>query len=130
LSEQGGELRGELEYSTDLFDHTSMARLAGHFVRLLAAAADDPSRRVAEIELLSPAERQQVAVELNDTAADLSAVFGGAGGADAGRDGGRRRGRIAHLPRARRPRQPPGPPPAPAGGAGRRAGRDLRRALA
>src|SRR6185369_7111855 len=77
LSEQGGELRGELEYSTDLFDHTSMARLAGHFVRLLAAAADDPSRRVAEIELLSPAERQQVAVELNDTAADLSAVFGG-----------------------------------------------------
>src|SRR6185369_7917726 len=29
------------------------------------------------IELLSPAERQQVAVELNDTAADLSAELGG-----------------------------------------------------
>ena len=53
-----------------------MARLAGHLVHLLAAVADDPSRRVAAIELLSPAERQQVAVELNDTAADLSAVFG------------------------------------------------------
>src|SRR5436305_1995307 len=82
LSEQGGELGGGLEYSTDLFDRTSMERLAGHFLRLLAAAADDPSRRVAEIELLSPAERQQVAVELNDTAADLSAVFGGSGGAE------------------------------------------------
>ncbi len=108
LSDQGGELGGGLEYSTDLFDRTSMARLAGHLVRLLAAAADDPSRRVAEIELLSPAERQQVAVELNDTAADLSGLARrrrapsppldrAAGGADAGRHGGRRRGRIAHL---------------------------------
>jgi amino acid adenylation domain-containing protein len=82
LSEQGGELGGGLEYSTDLFDRTTMARLAGHLVHLLAAVADDPSRRVAEIELLSPAERQQVAVELNDTAADLSAVFGGVGDAE------------------------------------------------
>jgi amino acid adenylation domain-containing protein len=73
LSEQGGELGGGLEYSTDLFDRTTMERLAGHFLRLLAAVADDPSRRVAAIELLSPAERQQVAVELNDTAADLGA---------------------------------------------------------
>ncbi|HZF09926.1 MAG TPA: amino acid adenylation domain-containing protein, partial [Thermoanaerobaculia bacterium] len=81
LSEQGGDLRGELEYSTDLFDRTTMARLAGHFVRLLAAAADDPSRRVAAIALLSPAERQQVAVELNDTAADLSGLIGDAGAA-------------------------------------------------
>ncbi len=72
LSVQGGELGGGLEYSTDLFDRTTMARLAGHLVHLLAAVADDPSRRVAAIELLSPAERQQVAVELNDTAADLS----------------------------------------------------------
>ncbi len=79
LSDQGGELGGGFEYSTDLFDRTTMARLAGHLVRLLAAVADDPSRRVAAIELLSPAERQQVAVELNDTAADLAAVFGGSG---------------------------------------------------
>ena len=82
LSEQGGELGGGLEYSTDLFDRTTMARLAGHLIHLLAAVADDPSRRVAAIELLSPAERQQVAVELNDTAADLSAVFGGSGDAE------------------------------------------------
>ncbi|HEX3606333.1 MAG TPA: amino acid adenylation domain-containing protein, partial [Candidatus Dormibacteraeota bacterium] len=80
LSDQGGELGGGFEYSTDLFDRTTMARLAGHLVHLLAAVADDPSRRVAAIELLSPAERQQVAVELNDTAADLAAVFGGGGG--------------------------------------------------
>jgi amino acid adenylation domain-containing protein len=78
LSVQGGELGGGLEYSTDLFDRTTMERLAGHFLRLLAAAADDPSRRVAEIELLAPAERQQVAVELNDTAADFSGLVGDA----------------------------------------------------
>jgi amino acid adenylation domain-containing protein len=84
LSEQGGELGGGLEYSTDLFDRTTMARLAGHLAHLLAAAADDPSRRVAAIELLSPAERQQVAVELNDTAADLAALFDGSGGSGGG----------------------------------------------
>jgi amino acid adenylation domain-containing protein len=77
LSDQGGELGGGFEYSTDLFDRTTMARLAGHLVHLLAAVADDPSRRVAAIELLSPAERQQVAVELNDTAADLAGLSGG-----------------------------------------------------
>jgi amino acid adenylation domain-containing protein len=77
LSDQGGELGGGLEYSTDLFDPTTMARLAGHLVHLLAAVADDPSRRVAAIELLSPAERQQVAVELNDTAEDLAGLSGG-----------------------------------------------------
>ena len=82
LSVQGGELGGGLEYSTDLFDRTTMERLAGHFLRLLAAAADDPSRRVAEIELLAPAERQQVAVELNDTAADFSGLVGGSGGGE------------------------------------------------
>jgi amino acid adenylation domain-containing protein len=84
LSDQGGELGGGFEYSTDLFDRTTMARLAGHLVHLLAAVADDPSRRVAAIELLSPAERQQVAVELKDTAADLAAVFGGPGGSGDG----------------------------------------------
>ncbi|HEV7509125.1 MAG TPA: amino acid adenylation domain-containing protein [Thermoanaerobaculia bacterium] len=82
LSDQGGELGGGFEYSTDLFDRTTMARLAEHLVHLLAAVADDPSRRVAAIELLSPAERQQVDVELNDTAADLAAVFGGSGGGE------------------------------------------------
>jgi amino acid adenylation domain-containing protein len=77
LAEQGGGLGGGLEYSTDLFDRTTMERLAACFLRLLAAAADDPSRRVAAIELLSPAERQQVVVELNDTAADFSGLVGG-----------------------------------------------------
>ena len=84
LSDQGGELGGGLEYSTDLFDRTTMARLAGHLVHLLATVADDPSRRVAAIELLSPAERQQVAVELNDTAVDLAALFDGSGGSGDG----------------------------------------------
>ncbi len=76
LVDRGGRLAGQLEYSTDLFDRTSVARLAGHLVRLLTAAAGDPSRRVAEIELLSPAERQQLVAELNDTAADFSGTPG------------------------------------------------------
>ncbi len=76
LVDRGAELVGGLEYSADLFDRATMARLAGHLVQLLAAAAADPSRRIAEIDLLSPAERQQVAIEWNDTAADLAGNLG------------------------------------------------------
>jgi amino acid adenylation domain-containing protein len=67
LAERSGRLAGQLEYSTDLFDAASAARLVGHLVHLLAAVAVAPERRLGEVELLSPAERQQLVVELNDT---------------------------------------------------------------
>ncbi|HEY6322453.1 MAG TPA: amino acid adenylation domain-containing protein, partial [Thermoanaerobaculia bacterium] len=57
-----------LRYNTDLFDRATAARLAGHFRRLLAAAAEDPGRRLSELEILAPAERHQLLAGWNDTA--------------------------------------------------------------
>jgi amino acid adenylation domain-containing protein len=63
---------GWIEYSTDLFDHSTVTRLAGWFLNLLATAAE-PERRLSELELLSTAERHQLLGEWNDTAAPFPA---------------------------------------------------------
>ena len=68
LEEQKGELRGTVEYSTDLFDATTIDRLIGCFERLLAGAVAAPERSVRALPLLSPAESGQILIEWNDTA--------------------------------------------------------------
>jgi amino acid adenylation domain-containing protein len=55
------------EYNSDLFDGTTIARMAGHFETLLAEVVAHPDRPVAALPLLSPSERQQVLVEWNAT---------------------------------------------------------------
>jgi amino acid adenylation domain-containing protein len=72
LQEQGRELSGALEYSADLFDATTVDRLGESFERLLGAAVADPSLLVADLPLLSVAEREQVLMEWNDTGSPSS----------------------------------------------------------
>ena len=62
-------LRVDFEYSRDLFARSTIRRMADSFVRLLGGIAADPERCAAELPLLSAAERQQLLVEWNDTAA-------------------------------------------------------------
>jgi amino acid adenylation domain-containing protein len=71
LGEEGGHLGGHLEYNVDLFDAATVDRLLGHFRNLLERSAADPSRRVAEIPLLSAAERRQAIDDWNATAVDF-----------------------------------------------------------
>jgi amino acid adenylation domain-containing protein len=72
LFEEGSDgLAGTVEYSTDLFDRATVRRLAGHLRVLLEAAAADPSARLSDLPLLAEAERRQLLVEWNDTAADF-----------------------------------------------------------
>jgi amino acid adenylation domain-containing protein len=66
-----GRIEGEVEYDADLFDEPTVRLLWSHFERLLAGAVADPGRPVAELPLLSEAERHQVLGEWNDTAAEL-----------------------------------------------------------
>ncbi|MFJ7181787.1 amino acid adenylation domain-containing protein, partial [Streptomyces massasporeus] len=67
FEERDGRLRGLVEYSTELFDERTVARLAGQLGVLLAGAVADPDRPVAAMPLLSDEERRQVAVEWNAT---------------------------------------------------------------
>jgi len=66
--EEGGRLALALEYATELFDAASATRILEHLRELLRGMADDPERRVADLPLLTAAERHQLLVAWNDTA--------------------------------------------------------------
>lgn len=55
------------EYSTALFDATTIARMAGHWQTLLEGIVAEPTRQLAELSLLTENERQQLLVEWNAT---------------------------------------------------------------
>ena len=55
------------EYNRDLFDESTIQRMAAHFENLLSAIADNPQQTVDELPLLSAAERHQLLVEWNNT---------------------------------------------------------------
>ncbi|HUQ33985.1 MAG TPA: condensation domain-containing protein, partial [Pyrinomonadaceae bacterium] len=59
-----------VEYSTDLFDDSTIARMLGHFCRLLEGATYNPEQALSRLPLLSREEERQLLVEWNDTGAD------------------------------------------------------------
>ncbi|WP_438019494.1 amino acid adenylation domain-containing protein [Sorangium sp. So ce315] len=69
LTESGDAIEGAIEFDLDLFDPGTVARLAGHYETILRAAAAEPAARVAELPLLTPAERREVLVSWNATSA-------------------------------------------------------------
>jgi natural product biosynthesis luciferase-like monooxygenase protein len=54
-----------LQYNTDLFDETTVARLAGHLQTLLASLAAEPDRPVSMLPMLTEAERRTLLNEWN-----------------------------------------------------------------
>jgi hypothetical protein len=67
VSEGAGGLIGQLDYSTELFEARTMERMARQLEMLLKGAVADPDRSVNEIEILSPAEREELLVGWNRT---------------------------------------------------------------
>ena len=67
LWQQPKNLRGEVVYSTDLFDRATIERMVDHFVTLLVGIVTDADRRLSELPMLTEPERQQLLVEWNDT---------------------------------------------------------------
>jgi amino acid adenylation domain-containing protein len=67
MGETDGRLSGLLEYNADLFEAATAGRMAGHFPRLLEAAASNPGEQVSRLPLLREAEREQILFEWNDT---------------------------------------------------------------
>ncbi|MEH2206885.1 MAG: amino acid adenylation domain-containing protein [Nostoc sp.] len=55
------------QYNADLFEADTIARIACHYQILLEGIVANPEHRVAELPLLSEAERHQLLVEWNDT---------------------------------------------------------------
>jgi amino acid adenylation domain-containing protein/non-ribosomal peptide synthase protein (TIGR01720 family) len=63
-------LRGYFGYNTDLFEPSTIERMAEHFRTLLEGVAADPARRLSELPLLTKKETLQLLDEWNDTDAD------------------------------------------------------------
>ncbi|MEO8383144.1 MAG: amino acid adenylation domain-containing protein, partial [Acidobacteriota bacterium] len=68
LTETELGLDGILEYSTDLFDRSTIERFIAHYALLLEAIVEDPHQRISRYELLTEDERQRVLVEWNHNA--------------------------------------------------------------
>ncbi|WP_424184831.1 amino acid adenylation domain-containing protein [Actinokineospora sp. G85] len=58
IAEDGPGLRGDLEYSTDLFDEATAVRLVDTFTTLLRAAVADPSTRLGDLPLMDADDRR------------------------------------------------------------------------
>ncbi len=70
MMEGSSSVVGALKYNTDLFDGSTIERMAGHFHNLLSAIVENPQQAVGELPLLSAAERHQLLTEWNDTATE------------------------------------------------------------
>jgi amino acid adenylation domain-containing protein len=70
LSECEQTLVGFIEYSTALFEQSTIDRIIGHFKTLLEGISANPDRPISTLPLLTEAEKHQLLVEWNDTAAD------------------------------------------------------------
>jgi amino acid adenylation domain-containing protein len=71
IMEKGAEgLELKWEYAADLFDASTIERMAEHFEVLLKGILSNPEAKVSRLPLLSVAEKNRLLVEWNDTAAD------------------------------------------------------------
>ncbi|GHF94796.1 MULTISPECIES: non-ribosomal peptide synthetase [Amycolatopsis] len=64
------ELQLSLGYDPELFDESTVDRMAGHLETLLAGIARTPRAPLGDLELLTGAERDQLVSGWNDTAAE------------------------------------------------------------
>ncbi|HSF40381.1 MAG TPA: amino acid adenylation domain-containing protein [Thermoanaerobaculia bacterium] len=87
LIEGGPDLTVLLEFRRDLFDPVTAVRLLGHFAVLAGALAAAPEARLAELPLLTAAERQQLIEEWShpETVPRLSGTLHGLFAAQAAR---------------------------------------------
>ena len=67
MEEEGQTLKGSAIFNTDLFDAETISRLLDHFHVLLEGIVADPDQRVADLPILSEAEKHQLLVEWNNT---------------------------------------------------------------
>ena len=70
LSELSHTVAAKLSYNTDIFEKTTIVRMAEHFCTLVAGVAADPTRRIFDLQLLGDSERNKILIDFNATARD------------------------------------------------------------
>ncbi|MEL7408786.1 MAG: amino acid adenylation domain-containing protein, partial [Cyanobacteria bacterium J06558_2] len=64
---EGNSFKGDFRYNADLFNASTIERMATHFQNLLSAIAENPAENITSLDLMSDSERHQLLVEWNDT---------------------------------------------------------------
>lgn len=67
VSRSEKNLNCSFNYSTDLFDETTIVRMTKHLQQLLESIVTNPNSPVSELSLLMPIERQQILLDWNAT---------------------------------------------------------------
>ncbi|MDQ0753007.1 nonribosomal peptide synthetase DhbF [Streptomyces africanus] len=65
-------VEGTVEYAADLFDAGTVQTLLDRLVRLLEQVADDPGRRLGDLDLLTADERHRLLVEVHAPGTEVS----------------------------------------------------------
>lgn len=73
----GEELQAALDYDPQVYERETIERTARHFARLLESAVTQPESLASGLEMLTAAERRQLLIEWNDTAARYPQQEGG-----------------------------------------------------
>lgn len=60
-------LYGRIEYNADLYDATTIDRMAAHYEQLLIGIVSNPDERISRLPIQSDSERRQVVVDWNAT---------------------------------------------------------------
>src|SRR5262249_47181063 len=63
--EQNGKLSGRVEYATDLFDGVRIEQIIGHLQHILEGMVHNSDALLADLPMLSEAEREQVVRQWN-----------------------------------------------------------------
>jgi amino acid adenylation domain-containing protein len=69
--EEEGQLNAAFEYSTRLFDASTIARFTGHFQTLLASIVETPDAALLRLSLLPEAERKLILEDWNESSVDF-----------------------------------------------------------
>ena len=67
FSETADGLLGTFEYSTDLFDGTTLERISAHYQVILQEMLAHPEAYISELNMLTPEERENILDRWNDT---------------------------------------------------------------
>jgi amino acid adenylation domain-containing protein len=71
VREQDDALLCVMEYNSDLFDGETIERMLGNYATLLESIVTNPDAHVADLSLLTNAERKQILIDWNATTAEF-----------------------------------------------------------
>jgi amino acid adenylation domain-containing protein/non-ribosomal peptide synthase protein (TIGR01720 family) len=69
VDENGPVLKGVFNYAVSLFDASTIERITSHYINILEQVTSDSGCRLGEIDMLSPAEYEQMVYTWNETGA-------------------------------------------------------------